>query len=132
MPESQPALLWPLVVYVVLVLLVVSGMLGLSYVLGQRHQEPETGQPYESGIVATGSVHVRVGVRFYLIAAFFVIFDLESAFIFAWAIAVRQAGWLGFVEICIFVGVLVAGLVYLWRLGALDAGTRRERRPTLR
>ena len=127
MPITQPAILWPLVVYVVLVVVVVGSMLGLSYVLGQHHREPATGEPYESGIVSFGSAHVRLGVRFYLIAAFFVIFDLESAFIFAWAIAIRPVGWVGFVGIVSFVVTLVVGLVYLWRLGALDVSPARPR-----
>ena len=127
MPVVQSTILWPLVVYVVLVGVVVASMLGISYVLGQRHREPATGEPYESGIVSFGSARVRLGVRFYLIAAFFVVFDLESAFIFAWAIAVRQASWAGFLAMISFVATLVAGLVYLARLGALDAGPSRPR-----
>jgi NADH-quinone oxidoreductase subunit A len=63
---------------------------------------------------------MRVSVKFYLVAMFFVIFDLESVFIFAWAVSVRQVGWAGYVEVLAFVGVLVAALAYLWRHGALD------------
>ncbi len=112
--------LWPGVAYCAAVLAVVAGMLVISYVLGQRHRERATGQPYESGIVSTGSARLRISVKFYLVAMFFVIFDLESAFIFAWAICFRQAGWAGYVEILIFIVILVAALVYLWREGALD------------
>ena len=114
------AVFWPLALYFFLVLAVAAGMIGLSYVLGQRHRERATGQPYESGIISTGTARLRFDVRFYLIAMFFVIFDLESLFIISWAIALRQAGWAGYVEILIFIAVLVAALVYLWRLGALD------------
>lgn len=78
------------------------------------------GEPYESGIVSTGTAQVRFDVRFYLVAMFFVIFDLETIFIFAWAVAARELGWTGYVEILIFIGILIAVLVYLWRLGALD------------
>ncbi|MDA8088272.1 MAG: NADH-quinone oxidoreductase subunit A [Nitrospiraceae bacterium] len=122
--------LWPLAVYFFLVIAMVAGMIGLSYVIGQRHRERETGQPYESGIVPTGTARLRFDVKFYLIAMFFVIFDLESLFIISWAIALRQSGWAGYIEILIFISVLVAALVYLWRLGALDwaAGkTEKER-----
>jgi NADH-quinone oxidoreductase subunit A len=59
-------------------------------------------------------------VRFYLVAVLFVIFDLEAVFIFAWAVAARQAGWAGYIEILVFIGVLAAALAYLWRVGALD------------
>ncbi len=124
--------LWPLVAYFAAVVVVVTGMLVISAVLGQRHSERQTGQPYESGIVSTGTARVRFDVRFYLIAMFFVVFDLEAAFIFAWAVALHQAGWTGYIDILVFIGVLFAALVYLWRVGALDWGPsgRKRRRFT--
>ncbi len=118
--------LWALGIYFVIVLAIVVGMLVVSYLLGQRHRERATGFPYESGIVSVGSAHVRLWAKFYLIAMFFVIFDLEAAFIFAWAVAGRELGWQGYWEILIFIGVLIAALVYLWRLGALDWGAVRR------
>ena len=121
------AALWPLAVYTGLVFVVVGGMLALSYFLGERHQDKATDEPYESGIATTGSARLRLSARFYLVAMFFVIFDLEAVFIFAWAISVRDVGWLGFVEILIFIVVLLAALVYLWRLGALDWAPRASR-----
>jgi NADH-quinone oxidoreductase subunit A len=120
---ANPTTLWPLVVYFLAVIFVAAAMIGLSYFLGQRHQERATGQPYESGIVSTGTARVRLSAKFYLIAMFFVIFDLETVFIFAWAVAAREAGWAGYVEILVFIVILMAALVYLWRLGALDWGT---------
>ena len=111
---------WPLTAYFALVILVVAGMLALSYVLGQRHNERATGVQYESGIRSEGSAQVRLSVKFYLVAMFFVIFDLEAIFIFLWAVAGRELGWAGYYEVLIFIGVLVAALVYLWRVGALD------------
>ncbi|MEJ2033574.1 MAG: NADH-quinone oxidoreductase subunit A [Deltaproteobacteria bacterium] len=112
--------LWPLVLYFGLVILTVVGMLALSYVLGEHHMERGTGEPYESGITTTGSPRIRFDVKYYLIAMFFVIFDLESIFVFAWAIALRESGWRGYIEIMIFIGILLAALGYLWRLGALE------------
>ena len=103
-------------------------MLGLSYVLGQRHNEPATGEPYESGIVSEGSAHVRLSVKFYLLAMFFVIVDLEAVFIFSWAVAGRDLGWPGYWEVLIFTSLLLITLAYLWRLGALDWGTSGHRR----
>ena len=88
--------LWPLAVYFAAVILLVAGMLALSYGLGQRHQEPATGVQYESGIRSEGSAQVRLSVKFYLVAMFFVIFDLEAVFIFLWAIAGRELGWTGY------------------------------------
>lgn len=119
--------LWPLGLYFILVIGLVAVMLGLSYVLGQRHQEAATGEPYEGGIVSAGSAHVRLSLKFYLIAMFFVIFDVEAVFIFSWAVAGRELGWRGYWEVLIFIGVLVATLAYLWRLGALDWNVKRRR-----
>ncbi len=118
--------LWALGIYFVIVLLLVTAMLVVSYLLGQRHDENATGSPYESGIVSAGSAHVRLSAKFYLVAMFFVVFDLEAVFIFAWAVAGRDLGWRGYWEVLIFTGVLIAALVYLWRVGALDWGTLRR------
>jgi len=114
--------LWPLVVYFVILLLLVGGMLGLSYILGERHNERATGSPYEGGIVSEGSARVRLSAKFYLVAMFFVIFDLEAVFLFAWAVAGRELGWAGYWEVLIFTGILILTLAYLWGLGALDWG----------
>jgi NADH-quinone oxidoreductase subunit A len=122
----EAGVFWPLLVYSAAVVVLVAGMLGLSYVLGERHKEKATGEPYESGVPPTGSARLRFDVKFYLIAMFFVIFDLEAAFLFAWAVALRDLGWLGYVEVVVFVGVLLVALVYLWRVGALDWGPSRR------
>ena len=74
--------------------------------------------------MTVGYARFRFPVKFYLVAMFFVIFDLETVFIFAWAVAFRDVGWVGYIDMLVFVGVLVAALVYLWRLGALDWGPR--------
>lgn len=117
--------LWPLAVYFAGVIFLVGlGMVGLSFLLGQRHKDRATGEPYESGIVSQGSARIRLSAKFYHVAMFFVVFDLEAVFIFAWAVAIRELGWLGYIEVIIFIGVLFAGLVYLWRMGALDWGSR--------
>ena len=117
---------WPLVLYLGIVAIIVCAMLGLSYVLGQRHNDRATGSPYECGILSQGSARVRFSVKFYLVAMFFVIFDLETVFILAWAVAVRETGWAGYVEMLIFAGVLLATLTYLVRVGALDWNRERD------
>lgn len=120
--------LWPLWVYLGAVVVLVVGMLGLSYVLGQRGHLRATGEPYESGIVSTGTARLRMSAKFYLTGMFFVIFHLETVFIFAWAIAFRELGWAGYIEMAIFIGILIVALVYLWRMGALDWGTSRRQK----
>lgn len=126
MPSAQP--LWPLILFFGIVIVIVAAMLIISYVLGQHHSEHATGAPYEGGIVGTGSADVRFSMKFYLVAMLFVVFDLESVFIYTWAVAGRELGWAGYAEVCVFVGLLVAAFIYLWRLGALDWGGRSARR----
>jgi NADH-quinone oxidoreductase subunit A len=124
--QAAPAL-WPLVVYFGAALFITVFMLVLSHLLGQRHMEPATGQPYESGVKPSGSAWIRFDVKYYLVAMFFVIFDVEAIFVFAWAIALYDLGWTGYVEILVFIGILLAALLYLWRMGALDwAAAGRE------
>ena len=113
-------MLWPLAVYFFAVITLAAVMVGLSYFLGERHKERVTGQPYESGILATETARLRFSVKFYLIAMFFVIFDVESIFVFAWAVAFREVGWAGYFVVLVFIIVLIIALVYLWRAGALD------------
>jgi NADH-quinone oxidoreductase subunit A len=112
-------------VYLLVVLLIVGGMLGLSYLLGERQSERATGQTYESGAPSTGTGRSRFSVQFYLLAMFFVIFDLEIVYLVAWSVAAREVGWTGYVEILIFSFVLTVALVYLWRAGGLDWGPER-------
>jgi NADH-quinone oxidoreductase subunit A len=117
-PVSNP--LWPLIVYFAAVVAIVGAMVAFSYVLGERHREKQTAEPYESGIVSTGSARVRFDIKFYLIAMFFVIFDLEAVFVFAWAVSIRENGWPVYAEMLVFIGVLAAALMYIWKLGALE------------
>jgi len=125
--SANGAALWPLAAYFAGVVALITIMIAVSFVLGQRHRERLTGQPYESGIEPTGTARVHFDIKFYLFAMFFVIFDLEAVFIYAWAVSVREAGWAGYAEILIFISILLAGFVYLWRMGALDWGTRGKK-----
>ena len=126
MNASNTIDLWPLLVYSVVVVGLIVGLLLLSALLGQKTQGHSTLAVYESGVEGVGSAQFRMSVPFYLTAILFIIFDLEAAFLFAWAISIREAGWLGFVEVLIFIFILIAGLLYLWRSGALEWRTRRQ------
>jgi len=119
---GNDTVLWPLAVFFAAVVIVVTVMITLSYILGERHREKQTSEPYESGILSTGTARVRFDIKFYLIAMFFVIFDLEAVFVFAWAVSVREAGWPGYIEMLIFISILIVALIYLWRLRALEWG----------
>ena len=118
----------PFLFYSSLVLAVVVTMLGLSFFLGQKINRKYKNTPFESGIISVGSAQFRISVHFYLTAILFIIFDLEVVFLFAWAVAVEQAGWPGFIEISVFIFILIVALVYLWRIGALDWRTETQRR----
>lgn len=120
--------LWPLLIYSVVVIVLIVALLFASTLLGQKRKDHATHEVYESGVIGTGSANFKIAVPFYLTAILFIIFDLEAAFLFAWAIAVREAGWIGFVEVFVFIFILIAGLLYLWKSGALEWRTQRQQR----
>ena len=119
--------IWPLALFLVMLCGLIVLMLTLPALLGGRRVSRAVNEPYECGIVPVGSTHFRMPIPFYLFAIFFGIFDLEVVFLFAWAVAVKETGWLGFTEALIFILILFAALIYLWRLGALDWRTQRQK-----
>lgn len=123
MPHNNSIhLLWPFLVYGIAVVSLVGGILFISWFLGERHEEHATDEAYEGGVLATGTAKLRFSVDFYILAIFFVIFDVEAAFILSWAVSIRAAGWTGYAAIVTFIGVLLSLLFYLWKTGALDFG----------
>ena len=122
MATLQFIIFWPFLVYAAAVLLIVSLMIGLSRVLGERHKEKLTDEPFESGVPPTGDARLRFSSHFYLIAIFFVIFDLDAVFIMAWAISFREVGVAGYIGILIFIGMLISVLIYEIGIKALDFG----------
>lgn len=114
--------IWPFLVFAAIVMVLVLAILGLSYVLGQRHKDRSTGEAYESGIISTGSARLRFPSQFYLVAMLFVIFDIETVFVISWAIAFGDLGWAGFIGVSVFIFILLVVLIYEWRNGALDFG----------
>jgi NADH-quinone oxidoreductase subunit A len=94
----------------------------LSSVLGPRKPTPEKSAPYECGMPPVGDARERQSVKFYLVAMIFLLFDIEVAFLYPWALALRDLGWGGFVQVVLFVGLLLFGYIYVWRKGALDWG----------
>jgi len=117
---AVPPMLWPLVVYFFVVITLVVAILAVSSILGERTAGRATNDIFESGIVTVGNARFRVPAKFYLIAMFFVIFDLETVYLFAWSVVVRKVGWPGYLEALTFIIMLMAALVYLWRTGALE------------
>jgi NADH-quinone oxidoreductase subunit A len=92
----------------------------LGRLLGPRNPTPEKMAPYECGMPAVGNARERQSIRFYLIAMIFLLFDIEVAFLYPWALALRSLGWAGYVQVVLFTLVLVAGYVFVWKKGALD------------
>ena len=98
----------------------------LSAVLGPRKPTPEKLAPYECGMPPVGDARERQSVKFYLVAMIFLLFDIEVAFLYPWAVSLRDLGWPGFVQIVTFFLILLVGFVYVWRKGVLDWGSRRR------
>ena len=126
MGNDQTVIFWPFIVFAIISVLLVGSMILLSHFLGERHNEKTTDDPYESGIIPTGNARLRFSSHFYLIAMFFVIFDLEAAFIMAWAVSFRELGIPGYMGMLVFVGILMVVLVYELRIGALDFGPQSK------
>ena len=127
MPTSQAIVFQPFLIYAGIVVLLVVIMIGLSWVLGERHNERLTSEPYESGIPPTGDARLRFSSHFYLIAIFFVIFDLDAVFILAWAVSFRELGLAGYLGIVVFIGILIAVLIYEIGIGSLDFGPQGKK-----
>lgn len=119
--------LFPLVLFSAIVIVLIIALTAVSHLLGQKRKDHATEEVYESGMLSVGSAQLKISVPFYLTAILFIIFDLEAVFLFAWAISIRETGWLGYAEVFIFIAILIAGLVYLWRAGALEWRTQRQR-----
>src|SRR6478735_3087457 len=98
----------------------------ISQFLGPRAVTPEKSAPYECGMPAVGDARERQSVKFYLVAMIFLLFDIEVAFLYPWAMALRDLGWNGFIQVVLFMLLLLAGYVYVWRKGALDWGNEKS------
>jgi len=104
----------------VIALVMAVGFVFLSQAIGPKKYDRIKYSVYECGVDPFTSASVRVSVKFYLIALLFILFDLETAFLYPWAVLFRQLGLFGFIEMAIFVLILLAGLLYAWKKGALE------------
>jgi len=110
-----------------MVLALTGALLFLCGWLGEKRGTPEKRRAYECGMIPEGSARFRYPVPFYLVAIFFLIFDVEAAFIFAWAVAFEELGWTGWLQIVFFITILLFGLFYIWGKGGLDWRTKVSR-----
>jgi NADH-quinone oxidoreductase subunit A len=118
-----------LLIYCLLVFVLVGILLFLSSWLGEKKKEPDKPIPFECGIIPTGSARFRYPVPFYLVAAFFLIFDVEAVYILSWAIAVEPLGWPGWWQISFFIIILLISLFYIWKKGGLEWGPTAAKTP---
>ena len=97
-----------------------------SNLLGPKRPTPEKSAPYECGVPPVGDARERQSVKFYLVAMIFLLFDIEIAFLYPWAMALRDLQWAGYLQVILFMGLLLAGYVYVWRKGVLDWGSEKQ------
>ena len=118
--------IWPFVIYTLVVGVVLGATLLLSWFFGAKARHGGAQDiPYESGIVPVGEAEdMRLSIEFYLVAIFFVIFDLETISIVAWAVAFEEVGWVGYAGVAVFIGILLVALVYELKSGALEWGRK--------
>ena len=117
---------WAFAVYVIGAICICLTMIGLAALLGGRAYGRAKNKPFESGVDSVGNARLRFSAKFYLVAMFFVIFDVEALYLLAWSVSVRESGWVGFIEATIFITLLLVGLLYLWRIGALDWAPKKR------
>ena len=105
---------------IVVMILLGAGSVALSGLVGPRKPTPEKAAPYECGMPPVADARERHSVKFYLVAMIFLLFDIEVAFLYPWAMALRDLRWVGFAQVLVFFAILLAGYVYIWRKGALN------------
>jgi len=124
MPNSHYQLYFPILVQTVIAMAVATGMLGVSFLLGKKVRNRVKDLPYECGITPTGSARERFSVKFYLVGMLFILFDIEAVFLYPWAVVYRELRLFAFVEMTVFVALILSGFFYIWKKGALDWSER--------
>ncbi|HUH76054.1 MAG TPA: NADH-quinone oxidoreductase subunit A [Devosia sp.] len=110
----------PIVIFIGLAAFIGLALLVTPFLIAMKRPDPEKVSAFEAGFDAFGDARMKFDIRFYLVSILFIIFDLEIAFLFPWAVAFREVGWFGFWSVMIFLGVLTVGFIYEWRKGALE------------
>lgn len=110
----------PILIFLIVGILVGVVPIAIGFILGPRHPDSEKLSPYECGFEAFEDSRMKFDVRYYLVAILFIIFDLEIAFLFPWAVVLDEIGLFGFLAMVVFLGILVIGFIYEWKKGALE------------
>ena len=120
MPQNYPELYFPILVQVVIAAGLAATLVGISTLLGKRARSPLKDTPYESGMAPIGSAHERFSVKFYLVGMIFILFDIEAVFLYPWVVVFRDLKLFGFIEMLVFVALILVGFFYVYKKGALD------------
>jgi NADH-quinone oxidoreductase subunit A len=120
MPNSYTEVYFPVLVQGIIAVGLAAVLIVLSYLLGKRVRNKIKDTPYESGITPTGDARGRFSVKFYLVAMLFILFDIEAIFLYPWAVVYRELKMFGFIEMLVFVVLILSGFFYIWKKGALD------------
>jgi NADH-quinone oxidoreductase subunit A len=120
MPTSYTELYFPVLVQAIIAMALAAGLISASYLLGKRVRNRVKDMPYESGITPTGDARQRFSVKFYLVAMLFILFDIEAIFLYPWAVVFRELKMFAFVEMLVFVVLILSGFFYIWKKGALE------------
>jgi NADH-quinone oxidoreductase subunit A len=137
MPNSYTELYFPVLAQGLLAVVIAAALIIISYVFGKKVRNKIKDTPYESGIVPTGDARSRFSVKFYLVAMLFILFDIEAIFLYPWAVVYRDLKMFGFIEMLIFVVLILSGFFFVWKKGALEwayqdrAEMRRAKAPAL-
>jgi len=126
MPTSYAATYFPVLVQIVIAIAVAGGMIGASALLGRKVRDVVKSSPYESGMKPVGSARERFSVKFYLVAMVFILFDIEAIFLYPWAVVFRQLKMFAFVEMLLFVVMVLCGFFYILKKGVLDWSSDRN------
>jgi NADH-quinone oxidoreductase subunit A len=120
MPKSYTELYFPVLLQALIAMALAAGLLTVSYLLGKRVRNRVKDIPYESGMIPVGDARERFSVKFYLVGMLFILFDIEAIFLYPWVVVYRELKMFGFVEMLIFVILILSGFFYIWKKGALD------------
>ncbi|HTP86783.1 MAG TPA: NADH-quinone oxidoreductase subunit A [Bryobacteraceae bacterium] len=130
MPTADPASYFPVLLQVLLAAATAAALVTLSWLLGNRLRSRQKDTPYECGIAPTGSARERFSVKFYLVAIVFILFDIEAVFLYPWVVVYRDLRVFGFLEMLLFIALILSGFFYIWKKGALDwARSSRDENP---
>jgi NADH-quinone oxidoreductase subunit A len=120
MPTSYSDTYFPVLVQIAIAVAVAAALVAISYFIGKRVKDRVKDSPYECGIAPTGSARERFSVKFYLVGIVFILFDIEAVFLYPWAVVYRELKMFAFVEMLLFIVLVLVGFFYVWKKGALD------------